>query len=165
MRQIGGACKKCDFCARNRLLKWFTQISRKGVHEKSFERDKTFFRDLRDNQMFVAAGNPAAALHLFFSLRARRNSTRVAAACHKTIRMRRGTVSPLSQKSRAKPCDFLEALFVKATYYRNRAHSPLFLKAAGMRQIGCAKQGSQKSQRSEIFGKRRSGARMRALPF
>ena len=33
-----------------------------------------------------------------------------------------------------------------------------------MRQFGCAKQGSQKSQRSEIFGKRRSRVRMRALP-
>ena len=67
--------------------------------------------------------------------------------------------SSSSQKSRALPCDFRETLFVGATYYKNRVRSPLFLRAEGFRQ-----QGSRKSQRSEIFGKRRSGARMRALP-
>ena len=41
-----GACKKCDFCAHNLIIE--------RVHEKSFERDKTFFRDLRDNRMFAA---------------------------------------------------------------------------------------------------------------
>ena len=44
--------------------------------------------------------------------------------------------------------------------YRNRARSPLFIRAESFRQ-----QGSRKSQRSEIFGKRRSGARMRTLPL
>ncbi len=89
----------------------------------------------------------------FSSLRLRRNSIRVAAACRKAIRKRRNTVSPLPQKSRAKPCDFREALFVGATYYRNRVRSPLFIKAVSLRQ-----QGSRKSQRSEIFGKRSTGS-------
>ena len=46
------------------------------------------------------------------------------------------------------------------TLIRNRARSPLFGKAVSIQQ-----QGSRKSQRSEIFGKRRSGARIRTLPL
>ena len=61
---------------------------------------------------------------------------------------------PQSAMGKSKKCDFC---FCKKLF--DGARSPLFGKAEGFRQ-----QGSRKSQRSEIFGKRRSGVRMRALP-
>ena len=45
-RHIGGACKKCDFCARFRLLIHF-------VHENLGELTPAIFRDSRTNPMFA----------------------------------------------------------------------------------------------------------------
>ena len=44
--------------------------------------------------------------------------------------------SSSSQKSRAKPCDFRETLLIRATYYRNRVRSPLFIKPKGFGKLG-----------------------------
>src|SRR5699024_9794613 len=60
---------------------------------------------------------------------------------------------PCGAMGKSKKCDFC---FCKKLF--DGAHSPLFRKAAGLRQIGGAKQGSRKSQRSEIFGKRSTGS-------
>ena len=57
-RHIGGACKKCDFCARFRLL----IIS---VHENLGELSPAIFRDSRTNPMFVRFRSLCTVFFLF----------------------------------------------------------------------------------------------------
>ena len=50
---LGAMRERCRLLRRKSVVLPFARDYR--VHEKSFERDKTFFRDLRDNRMFAAA--------------------------------------------------------------------------------------------------------------
>ena len=57
-RLFGGACKKCDFCARFRLLIH-------SVHENLGELSPAIFRELRTNPMFARLRGLCIVFFLF----------------------------------------------------------------------------------------------------
>ena len=141
LRQIGGACKKCDFCARSGIIKgqkqkaWFLLL-RKIISRGGHVRLCTF---------------PCACL---VSARSAPFCTVLHGSVRASVRFEEGGFTPFHHTARAvQGAKAKSVVFAFARYYRNRARSPLFLRAERFRQIECAYSKCDFETRRKLFYK------------